>query len=184
MIPILHQLLTFLNKVLCDSLHALSCHEKKNPENHGTSFQVTSLFPIIHSSQVLLFTPKRVKRTMPSTLHEKALEYGTSSHFFLPVKLWCLCENEHRFKLTGWFYTNYHNIDYRRSQWWQAVGMATKFKCLCKFIKGLWIRSWEIQTGEDLKQRGRGRQGDRDFFQGLMLSHPLDDTQILQNHAY
>lgn len=96
---------------------------------------------------------------MPSTLHEKALEYGTSSHFFLPVKLWCLCENEHRFKLTGWFYTNYHNIDYGRSQWWQAVGMATKFKCLCKFIKGLWIRSWEIQTGEDLKQRGRGRQG-------------------------
>lgn len=119
---------------------------------------------------------KRVKRTMPSTLHEKALEYGTSSHFFLPVKLWCLCENEHRFKLTGWFYTYYHNIDYGRSQWWQAVGMATKFKCLCKFIKGLWIRSWEIQTREDLKQRGRGRQGDRDFLQGLMLSHPLDDT--------
>lgn len=177
MIPILHYLLTFLNKVLCDSLHALSCHEKKNPENHGTSFQVTSLSPIIHSSQVLLFTPKKGKKNHAFHTAWKGLRiWNKLAFFFLPVKLWCLCENEHRFKLTGWFYTNYHNIDYGRSQWWQAVGMATKFKCLCKFIKGLWIRSWEIQTREDLKQGGRGRQGDRDFLQGLMLSHPLDDT--------
>lgn len=48
-------------------------------------------------------------------LYEKVLEYGISSYFFLFVKLWCLCENEYRFKLIGWFYINYYNIDYGRS---------------------------------------------------------------------
>lgn len=132
---------------------------EKKPRKSWEFFQVTSLSPFIHSSQVCYLPPKKGKKNHAFRTAWKVLEYETGCDFFLPVKLWCLCENEHRFKLTGWFYTNYHNIDYRRSQWWQAVGMATKFKCLCKFIKGSRIRSWEILTGEDLTQRGRGDRG-------------------------